>query len=247
MLQERKAQTQQPEQIIASSAMSQQYTDAMWRDQTALRQQQLAEQKMAKENGTAAAAASDEPAAVAPPAPPQQTAEQQAPLSKAASAAAPPAAAAKKKATTPTPIATGSNSSRGSALTYIALGVSVVALIGSVGPLVKPDLYEADTTGIADILEEWSPLPQAAAAALVLAMLIAVVRGKRAGAGSGAGALVVTRLVGSSCQLSRALTSEYIATQPLCVSHPPSPAFAARSLRLVWSLYSCASWCAGGP
>jgi hypothetical protein len=66
------------------------------------------------------------------------------------------------------------------AVTYLALAAAVVALVGSVGPMVVPDLYEKDTTGIADALKEWSPLPQAGLAALVLALLAAavVLRGK---------------------------------------------------------------------
>lgn len=75
----------------------------------------------------------------------------------------------------------GQSDARVLAIGYIALAAAVVAFIGSVGPMVAPDLYERDTTGIADALEEWSPLPQAGLAALVLALLAAVVilRGKR--------------------------------------------------------------------
>jgi hypothetical protein len=77
--------------------------------------------------------------------------------------------------------ASGQSDARVLAIAYIALAAAVVALIGSVGPMVAPDLYEKDTTGIADALKEWSPLPQAGLAALVLALLAAVVilRGKR--------------------------------------------------------------------
>lgn len=72
------------------------------------------------------------------------------------------------------------------ALTYLALAAAVVAFLGSVGPMVAPDLYEKDTTGIADALKEWSPLPQAGLAALVLALLAAalVLRGKGKQVGS---------------------------------------------------------------
>lgn len=66
------------------------------------------------------------------------------------------------------------------AVTYLALAAAVVALAGSVGPMLVPNLYEKDTTGIADALKEWSPVPQAGLAALVLALLAAavVLRGK---------------------------------------------------------------------
>lgn len=88
-----------------------------------------------------------------------------------------------KKGTSQLQSTTGSGrpNARALAVTYIALAAAVVALIGSVGPMVAPDLYEQDPTGIARSLEDWSPLPQAGLAALVLALLVAVVilRGKR--------------------------------------------------------------------
>jgi hypothetical protein len=85
------------------------------------------------------------------------------------------------KATSQAQSTTGSGRPNALAFTYIALAAAVVALVGSVGPMVAPDLYEQDPTGVARSLEDWSPLPQAGLAALVLALLVAVVilRGKR--------------------------------------------------------------------
>jgi hypothetical protein len=97
----------------------------------------------------------------------------------------------------------GQPNARALAVTYIALAAAVVALIGSVGPMVAPDLYEQDPTGLARSLEDWSPLPQAGLAALVLALLVAVVilRGKRS-TGSQSG-----RQHGCGCRAEKCMTA----------------------------------------
>lgn len=84
-------------------------------------------------------------------------------------------AAASKALKCKGPAAAGSADGRGLALCYIGLGVSLLLLIGTVGPLVTPEFYENDSTGIAEALEEWSPLPQAGLAALVLALVAAII------------------------------------------------------------------------
>lgn len=95
--------------------------------------------------------------------------------STAAKAASQGKAAASKAFKAKGPAATGSADGRGLALCYIGLGVSLLLLIGAVGPLVTPEFYENDSTGMAEALEDWSPLPQAGLAALVLALLAAVI------------------------------------------------------------------------
>jgi len=77
-------------------------------------------------------------------------------------------AAASKKAATKAP---ASNDARVLAITYVALAVAVVALVGSLGPMLKPDLYAGDRTGVSGALQSWSPLPQAGLLVLVLALL----------------------------------------------------------------------------
>lgn len=103
------------------------------------------------------------------------TTQQQSVSSTAAKAASQGKAAASKALKGKGPAATGSADGRGLALCYIGLGVSLLLLIGAVGPLVTPEFYEDDSTGIAEALEEWSPLPQAGLAALVLVLLAAII------------------------------------------------------------------------
>lgn len=76
---------------------------------------------------------------------------------------------------------------RGQALLFIALAAALVAFIGSLGPMFKPDLYDKDETGVSRVLKDWSPLPQAGLAALLLALITAVVLQGRKGSSKQSG------------------------------------------------------------
>lgn len=66
----------------------------------------------------------------------------------------------------------GKSNARGLAFLYIALAAAVVALIGSLGPVVKPEAFGENET--AKKFKGWTPIPQACLFGLVLALLAAI-------------------------------------------------------------------------
>lgn len=98
---------------------------------------------------------------------------------KAAQAATQGKAAASKAVKAKAPAATGRANGRSLAILYIAFAAAGLLFIGSVGPLAAPEHFGNDSTGTADALQEWSPLPQAALCALTLALLAAILVARR--------------------------------------------------------------------